>query len=374
LQPLVPTMLPHEHCEDFRSYALRAFVIASTTKENLIALSERNKYQRLESDSFPEPYPGFRDAVEWRLNAMFVSHRSERRVISKRKLRYLHKGAKKTTLSVAVRGSLHKETIYGKHLHPDGEHYFHIRKPLEFVSTQHQIEKVVDPQVRKQLEAMIAKSGGYKDGKVPLHCFFDKDDNGKLIPKVFMPNYRGGDPVPIRKVRLREVMHGAVQLKSGLNQYVNLRNNHHIVIYKNRKGELSEHVVSYWEAVQRCVSQQPLYQLPEDGLEWITTLHINDLFILGVEDLEEDLSKESRPFLMQHLYRVQKLSSKFYEFRLAYNNTIQQTDAPIYIRINNFGDRKTGWNKHYPTKVRVSITGQLQRAALQTTKKLSSMR
>ncbi len=77
---------------------------------------------------------------------------------------------------------------------------------------------------------------------------------------------------------------------------------------------------------------------------------------------------------MQHLYRVQKLSSKFYEFRLAYNITIQQTDAPIYIRINNFGDQKTGWNKHYPTKVRVSITGQLQRAALQTTKKLSSMR
>ena len=66
---------------------------------------------------------------------MFVSHRSERLVISKRKLRYLHKGAKKTTLSVVVRASLHKETIYGKHLHPDGEHYFHIRKPLEFVST-----------------------------------------------------------------------------------------------------------------------------------------------------------------------------------------------------------------------------------------------
>ena len=57
---------------------------------------------------------------------------------------------------------------------------------------------------------MIAKSGGYKEGKVLLNCFFDKDDNGKLIPKVFMPNYRGGDPVPIRKVRLREVMHGAV--------------------------------------------------------------------------------------------------------------------------------------------------------------------
>ena len=113
-----------------------------------------------------------------------------------------------------------------------------------------------------------------------------------------MPNYRGGDPVPIRKVRLREVMHGAVQLKSGLNQYLNMRNNHHIVIYKNRKGELSEHAVSYWEAVQRCTSQQTLYQLPEDGLEWITTLHIDDLFILGLEDLEEDLFKASRPFLM----------------------------------------------------------------------------
>ena len=32
---------------------------------------------------------------------------------------------------------------------------------------------------------------------------------------------------------------------------------------------------------------------------------------------------------------------------------------PEYIRINNFGARKTGWQTYQPRKVRLSITGKI---------------
>jgi len=55
------------------------------------------------------------------------------------------------------------------------------------------------------------------------------------------------------------------------------------------------------------------------------------------------------------------LSSKFYEFRLAYKQTSLITDAPEYIRINNFGSRKTGWMTYNPVKVNISVIGQITR-------------
>ncbi|MDB4269324.1 hypothetical protein N9877_00120 [Flavobacteriaceae bacterium] len=65
-------------------------------------------------------------------------------------------------------------------------------------------------------------------------------------------------------------------------------------------------------------------------------------------------------FLAKHLYRVQKLSSKFYEFRLVHDNQINETDSPNYIRINNFGQRKTGWLTYSPIKVRMNSIGKLE--------------
>ena len=85
------------------------------------------------------------------------------------------------------------------------------------------------------------------------------------------------------------------------------------------------------------------------------------MFLMGAENLEDDLSLESRSYLKNHLYRVQKLSSKFYEFRLAYKQASSSTDAPEYIRINNFGKRKTGWNTYNPVKVEVDVVGRINR-------------
>ena len=65
------------------------------------------------------------------------------------------------------------------------------------------------------------------------------------------------------------------------------------------------------------------------------------MFLMGTENLEEDLNLESRSYLKNPLNRIQKLSSKFFEFRLVYKQAPPSTDAPEYIRVNNFGERKT---------------------------------
>ncbi|MDC3215519.1 hypothetical protein OAU11_03500 [Flavobacteriaceae bacterium] len=159
---------------------------------------------------------------------------------------------------------------------------------------------------------------------------------------------------------MKETLTGAVQLKSELNQHVNLRNNHHVLIYLDKEDEYQEEVISFWEAVRRKSSKEMIYQLPSDGAQFVTSLEINDLFIMGLEDPDLKLEKESNSFLAKHLYRVQKLSSKFYEFRLVHDNQINETDSPNYIRINNFGQRKTGWLTYSPIKVRMNSIGKLE--------------
>lgn len=74
---------------------------------------------------------------------------------------------------------------------------------------------------------------------------------------------------------------------------------------------------------------------------------------------EEDFQYLPKTQISRHLYRVQKLSSNYYEFRIAYKQINSETQFPEYIRINNFGHRKTGWNSYKPIKVALTATGNL---------------
>ena len=65
--------------------------------------------------------------------------------------------------------------------------------------------------------------------------------------------------------------------------------------------------------------------------------------------------------IMEHLYRVQRISTKFYEFRQVYDADIYDTSFPNYIRVLNFGRRKTGWLTYNPKKVFVDNLGNIQK-------------
>ncbi|HOF02315.1 MAG TPA: hypothetical protein PK755_13055, partial [Spirochaetota bacterium] len=104
--------------------------------------------------------------------------------------------------------------------------------------------------------------------------------------------------------------------------------------------------------IQRKMNNQPIYQLPEDGVEIVTTMEINDMFILGIRGTKEDALKLSKETLSLHLYRVQKLSSNYYTFRSHLDSTTEQITE---MRIQSFSK----WIEENPIKVKISEIGEI---------------
>ena len=124
-------------------------------------------------------------------------------------------------------------------------------------------------------------------------------------------------------------------------------------------GVYQEDVVSFWEAVRRIRTKEPMYQLPKDGRMIIATLHMNDCFILGLNQKEILYRLNEGLNLWEHVYRVQRISSKYYEFKHVYDQDIYDQTYPNYVRILNFGSKKTGWLTHKPFKINVNILGEI---------------
>ena len=344
--------------EDHRHHAIDALVMACTKVSYVQELSKWNRYNRgYDVKDFPMPWLSFWKDAEKAVNQILVSHKKVSNDITVRTHTTEKNGKKYKNLGIAARGQLHKETVYGKRTF-NGEEAFHVRKPIESLETAKQIAKVVDESIRFLILKRVNELGGFVKDKVPANTFFIVDENGVKQPQIFLPNQNGA-PVPILKVRVKENIGGAEKLKTNVNQWVNPRNNHHVLIYKDEKGNLKEEVVTFWTVVERKRTGQSVYQLPIDGKEMVTTLHINDMFLLGLSEDEINWENPDYKVLKEHLYRVQKLSSKFYEFRLVSEASIQNNFQPFYVRIQSFGDGKTGWDTFNPIKVKISVSGKI---------------
>lgn len=341
--------------KDFRLKGLQAAATLFLTPEYLDFLS---RYENFYEQDFPTPFPKFAQLLAEAYAQLLVTHVQKKKILFTRNKRSRIKGHEVLNAHVGVRGSIHRETRYGKAKAPYLDEAYHVRKSLGEFSSFRQINKIVDPQVRAEVLAVAKRENPLSEHTLSKKTFFDKDEAGYEIPKVFLPN-RQGDPVPVRKVRIREILHGAVQLHSGFNSYVNPRKNHHITIYRDSAGEYRESVVSFWEALQRLRKKESLYQLPVSEGQLICNLHINDLFLLGLQDPEDALEHFSKAELIPYVYRVQKLSKHFYEFRRTFDTSLYDYTYPNYVRINNFGDRKTGWFSYNPYKIQVNSLGDI---------------
>lgn len=335
-----------------RETATIALVTALNEPKFLEELRYWNRYEPLPYRGvFPTPWTQFyRDAIHaYQTISISVeaNHQVARRIAQK----------SNETIHLAPKGKLHKDSYYGKRTSPQGIDAFHIRKPINTLNTAKQVSKIVDDSIRELVYDQIDLCGGFVNGRIPKHTLFMPNEMG-WETKIFLPNKRG-DKVPVRSVRMREKVSNAVQLSKGNNIYVNPRNNHHVLIYRTIDNEIQEHVVTFWEAVQRIRKGEPIYQLPADGRMIISTLHINDCFILGLSYKEIYNRLNNGISLWEHVYRVQRISSKYYEFRHVYDLDVYDQTYPNYIRILNFGNRKTGWLTHNPFKVSISLLGDI---------------
>ena len=341
--------------EDHRHHAIDALVMACGKTSYLQELSKWNRYNRnYDLKDFPMPWETFRFDAEKAVDKILISHKRVSNDITIRYTKVEKNGKTHINKGVAARGQLHKETVFGKR-NFNGEEAFHVRKSIDSLSTEKQLEKVVDEAIRKLIHKRIQELGGFVKGTIPANTFFIVDENGVKQPQIFLPN-KNGSPVPIMKVRMKENIGGAEKLKENVNQWVNPRNNHHVLIYKDEKGNLKEEVVTFWTVVERKRKGFPTYQLPAEGKEIAATLHINDMFLLGLNEDEINWENPDYEILRDNLYRVQKLTSGDYFFRKHKSSTVTDDD---YKQIRGFGEGKTGWFTFNPIKVKISVSGKI---------------
>jgi len=334
--------------EDHRHHTIDAIVIALTEQRFLQQLStynaQRKDKQRGKLDStekFPEPWLNFDNDVRKVVNGIIVSYTKSNKVLTKNKKGF------------SVRGQLHKENVFGKRCAPNEKDYgYHRKTKITALDTDKKVAKVVDVVIRGLIKKHLQENCNINTNekyKIPKDAFYKE---GKW--QIFLPN-KNGDKVPVKKVRIRETIGNAVKLKSGVNQHVNPRNNHHVLIYKNKNGDLCENVVAFWDVTKRLINGEKKYQLPKGGEEIITTLEINDMFLLGLSDSEFENNINNGQFLSNYLYRVQKLSSGDYSFRFHLASTILKQEEEW--RISSF----SAFEKANPIKIKITELGQIKK-------------
>ncbi len=329
--------------EDHRHHAIDALVMTSCKASYLQELTKWNRYNKnIEANNFPMPWKTFRHDAEKAVDTILVSHKPSNKVLTVRTHKTEKNGKIYKNIGVAARGQLHKETVFGKRQAPFSKEAFHVRKPIESLTTQKHIDKVVDKTIKQLIFKKVQELGGFVKGKIPANTFFVVDEEGTKQAQIFLPN-KNGNPVPVLKVRMKENFSGAEQLKDNTNQWVNPRNNHHVLIYKDDTDNLNEDVVTFWTVVERKRKGFPVYQLPVNGKQIITTLHINDMFLLGLNEDEINWEEPINTLLNEHLYRVQKFTSGDYYFRRHIESSLDGRLGEAYHYIKGFGEGKTGW-------------------------------
>jgi len=374
---------PKKNREDHRHHAIDALVIALSKQSYFQQLSIYNaardakkKNSKFEKDqlNFPMPWNNFHSDAKKLAEKVLISHKQNTKVLTEIRKKITKNGNTFLSIGDSVRGQLHKENVYGKRLAPyETKESYHIRKKVSELK-DNQIDKIVDLEIRKiikharQEELVIKKRiDTLEKQKKKIHSDAEELDlNFKIsefkkeITLLYTLKNKNGEPVPIKKVRIKENIGSAEQLKEHINQYVNPRNNHHVLIYKDFDGLLKEEIITFWKATERKNQKMDVFQLPIDGKEIVTTMQINDMFLLGLTDDKIDWANLDYKLIKNHLFKVQTLSSLFYEFRLNTDSSQNKdTNSKVFRRIQNFGVGKTGWQTLNPIKVKITTTGRI---------------
>lgn len=257
---------------------------------------------------------------------------------------------------------LHTETVPPKVALRDYETIYTVRKP---VNKGLNLDKVVDQGIKRLLQARLDEYGGNAD-----KAFSNLDEN-----PIWLNREKG---ICVKSVRVK-LLNNAVALhdrrdkegrlitdsegKAQPADYVNPGNNHHVAIFADADGNLQEHIVSFYEATSLAIQGLPVVDKEyhkADGWTFRFTLKQNEYFVFpapNFDPAEIDLTDEKNyPLISPHLFRVQKLSSKYYVFRHHLETNVEDTQ-PLrnitWIRIQNENGLRG------IVKVRVNHTGQI---------------
>lgn len=241
---------------------------------------------------------------------------------------------------------------------------FSIRKD---VGPDLSVEKVLDAKTRARIQERISAFGG--NVRAALSNLDENPiwlDDAQTIPIKRVTIAENFDLYAIRNKRDKN---GNIILDSSghpiPNDYVNLRNNHHVALYLDETGKVQEIVVPLFEALNRINSGMPVIDRSyhaDLGWTFLFSLKVNEMFVFpdeksGFFPQDIDLTDPAMAaFISPHLFRVQKLSSSYYCFRHHQETTIEDDKALREItwkRITNIQSMKD------VIKVRIDHLGRI---------------
>lgn len=203
------------------------------------------------------------------------------------------------------------------------ENVYSIRKPID---PNLSVEKVMDGRIQKILKARLAEFGND-----PKKAFVNLDENpiwfdkakGIILKNVTIAERFDLDPIRIKRDNSGQVIRDCVGIPIPTD-FVNFRNNHHSAIFEDADGNIQEHIVSFYEAVQRKTAGLPVVDKEynaDKGWRFLFTMKSNEMFVFpnektGFDPKNIDLM-EARNYsaISPNLFRVQKMASKDYWFR-----------------------------------------------------------
>lgn len=229
------------------------------------------------------------------------------------------------------------------------------------------VEKVIDPHIRRILKERLKE---YNNNA--KEAFSNLEEN-----PIWLNKERG---IAIKRVTISGVSnaialhdkhdhHGKKLLDSEgrpmPTDFVSTSNNHHVAIFRDAEGNLQEHLVSFFEATMRASQHLPVIERDynkELGWQFLFTMKQNEYFVFpnektGFNPNETDLlDPKNYAEISRNLFRVQKLSSKYYVFRHHLETTVEEKKELLGEKWK----RITAINKlNNIVKVRVNHIGQI---------------
>ncbi len=248
-----------------------------------------------------------------------------------------------------------------------------IRKPID---PSLNVEKVVDDKIRQLLILRLAEFDNN-----PKKAFVDLDNN-----PIYLNKEKG---IKVSSVRIKTGLSAVEPIRrnsEGVSDaFVKPGNNHHVAIYTDTSGNLSEHVCTFWHAVERYrylrevviddstrvwdhvnsisteLSESFTSKLPPLGLKLVLSMQQNEMFILGLspDQINDAFATNDYPLISKHLYRVQKLATMNYVFRHHLETTIDDSGVSMaakrYYSVRSIGSLIS----LNPTKIRISNLGEI---------------
>lgn len=178
------------------------------------------------------------------------------------------------------------------------------------------IDKVIDKKLKTLLQNRLTE---YKND--PKKAFDNLEEN-----PIWLNKDKG---IAIKSVTIRAV-NNAIALH-GSHDFVNTSNNHHVAIFRDAKGSLQEHIVSFYEATQRATRGLPIIDKEykkDAGWQFLFTMKQNEFFVFPNEETGFNPNKidlldpKNNAQISQNLFRVQKIATKNYFFRHHLESTL----------------------------------------------------